>query len=374
MNGMSRQVTGVVAVWALALGACGGGDAPRADQQQQQQGANGGGGGNAVTLTGAGATFPYPIYSKWFSDYGAKTGVRVNYQSIGSGGGIQQVTAGTVDFGASDAPMKPAEEAKSPGIMQLPTVLGAVVVTYNVPGVSQPLKLSGPLLADIFLGKVKRWNDPRIGAENPGVNLPAQEIAVVRRSDGSGTTYVFTEYLSAVSPAWKAAVGSDKAVKWPTGLGAKGNEGVAGAVRQTPGAIGYVELAYATQNNLPVAALKNANGAYVTPTVPAISAAAEGIGSKVANGDFRVSVVNAPGAAAYPIASWTYLLVPPKWRDCSKANAFVGLVTWALRDGSAAASQLNYAPLPAPVRDQVLAQLGRVTCGPNNQPVTPPAQ
>jgi phosphate transport system substrate-binding protein len=366
---MKMLLPGALALAAF-LSACGGGDGGKAPG-----GAAGGGSssGGKVTLTGAGATFPAPIYGKWFSDYGQGHPVQVNYQSIGSGGGIQQVTAGTVDFGASDAPMTAEEAAKVPGMLQLPTVLGAVTVTYNVPGLSQPLKLSGDVLAQIFLGKVTKWNDPKIAADNGGVALPATNIAVVHRSDGSGTTFVFTDYLSQVSPEWKTAVGSGKSVKWPTGLGAKGNEGVAGAVKQTAGAIGYVELAYAMQNRLAMASLKNAAGQFVAPSVDATAAAAAGVADRVSGGDFRVSLVNAPGATTYPISTWTYLLVPPHWQDCGKAQAFVGLVSWALSSGGDAAKQLNYAPLPDAVRSGVMQKLGTVTCGPSNQPVQPAA-
>ena len=361
---------GALALAAL-LAACGGDRAPGGGA------ANGGTGGaaagGAVTLTGAGATFPAPIYSKWFSDYGQAHGVQVNYQSIGSGGGIQQVTAGTVDFGASDAPMSAEEEGKVPGILQLPTVLGAVAVTYNLPGLQQPLRLSGPALAGIFLGKVTKWNDPAIAADNPGVALPSTNIAVVHRSDGSGTTFVFTDYLAKASPEWKAGPGTGKSVNWPGGLGAKGNEGVAGAVKQTAGAIGYVELAYAMQNQLSMASLRNQSGAYVAPSVNATAAAAAGVAERVANGDFRVSLNDAAGAATYPIATWTYLLVPPHWSDCGKAQAFVNLVDWALTQGGDAARQLHYAPLPDQVREGVRQKLGTVTCGANNQAVKPAA-
>jgi phosphate transport system substrate-binding protein len=363
---MKRLLPGALALSAL-LAACGGdtGKAPRNARQGEA--------GGKVTLTGAGATFPAPIYGKWFSDYGQAHPVQVNYQSIGSGGGIQQVTAGTVDFGASDAPMTAEEAARVPGILQLPTVLGAVTVTYNLAGLAQPLKLSGDVLAGIFLGQVKKWNDPAIAADNPGAALPATNIAVVHRSDGSGTTFVFTDYLSQVSPAWKTAVGNGKSVKWPTGLGAKGNEGVAGAVKQTAGSIGYVELAYAMQNGLATAALKNAAGQYVAPSVDATAAAAAGVAQRVAGGTFTVSLVNAPGAATYPISTWTYLLVPPHWQDCGKAQAFVSLANWALTQGAESARQLHYAPLPDQVRAGVLQKLGTVTCGPSNQPVTPAA-
>ncbi|HSU13247.1 phosphate ABC transporter substrate-binding protein PstS [Longimicrobium sp.] len=366
---MKKLLPGALALAAFLSACAGGGDekAPGAD------GAKAGGAGGKVTLTGAGATFPAPIYSKWFSDYGQAHAVQVNYQSIGSGGGIQQVTAGTVDFGASDAPMTAEESARVPGILQLPTVLGAVTVIYNVPGLAQPLKLSGDVLARIFLGKITRWNDPAIAADNAGVQLPASNIAVVHRSDGSGTTFVFTDYLAQVSPEWKAAVGNGKSVKWPTGLGAKGNEGVAGAVKQTAGSIGYVELAYAMQNRLSMASLKNAAGQYVAPSVDATAAAAAGVAERVAGGDFRVSLVNAPGATTYPISTWTYLLVPPHWQDCGKARAFVGLVSWALAQGDDAARQLDYAPLPDQVRMGVMQKLGTLTCGADNQAVQPAA-
>ena len=367
---MKRSWRGALALAAF-LAACGGDG--RAPDAKGGTAPTRGGGGGSVSLTGAGATFPAPVYGKWFSDYGRANGVQVNYQSIGSGGGIQQVTAGTVDFGASDAPMSAEEEAKVPGILQLPTVLGAVTVAYNLPALRQPLRLSGPVLASIFLGTVTKWNDPAIAADNPGVALPATSIAVVHRSDGSGTTHVFTDYLSQVSPEWKSRVGTGKSVSWPGGMGAKGNEGVAGAVKQTAGAIGYVELAYAMQNQLSMAALKNQSGAYVAPTVDATAAAAAGVADRVAGGDYRVSLVNAPGATAYPISTWTYLLVPPKWDDCGKAQAFVSLVDWALTDGAASARELHYAPLPDQVREGVRQKLGTVTCGANNQPVKPAA-
>ena len=366
---MKRLLPGALGLFVV-LAACGGGDNPPPNARTAQQQGDGGG---KVTLTGAGATFPAPIYSKWFSDYGQAHPVQVNYQSIGSGGGIQQVTAGTVDFGASDAPMTAEEAGKVPGILQLPTVLGAVTVTYNVPGLTAPLKLSGPALAAIFLGKVTKWNDAAIAADNPGVTLPATNIAVVHRSDGSGTTFVFTDYLAQVSPEWKSSVGNGKSVNWPTGLGAKGNEGVAGAVKQTAGSIGYVELAYAMQNQLAMASLKNQAGQFVAPSVDATAAAAAGVADRVTSGDYRVSLVNAPGAATYPISTWTYLLVPPHWQDCGKAQAFVDLVGWALTQGGDAARQLDYAPLPDQVRTGVMQKLGTVTCGANNQAVKPAA-
>lgn len=352
----------------VLLAGCGGDDQGRSTPGEMA--AAPGSAGGTVTLTGAGATFPYPVYSKWFSSYGARNRVRVNYQSIGSGGGIRQVTEGTVDFGASDAPMNQEEMAKAPGILHLPTVLGAVAVAYNLPEVRQPVRLSGELLGAIFLGQVRKWSDPRIAQLNPGVQLPGRDILVVYRTDGSGTTFVFTDYLSAVSPAWKQQVGTGKSVRWPVGLGAKGNEGVAGQVRQTEGAVGYVELAYARQTNLQTAAIRNAAGEFVQPSVEATTAAAAGLAQRLgADADFRISIVNPSGSGAYPISSWTYLLVPAKMQNCTKARALAQVVEWSLTEGGDAARQLHYAPLPEDVRDRVLATLRTVTCGPNGEPV-----
>jgi len=298
-----------------------------------------------VLVTGAGATFPYPLYSKWFSDYNKLyPDIRFNYQSIGSGGGIQQFTAGTVDFGATDAPMSVEEQAKAPDAVHIPTVLGAVVVTYNAP--IQGLRLTPAVLADVFLGKITKWNDARIAAVNPGVTLPDAAIAVVRRSDGSGTTYVFTDYLSKVSPEWKEKAGTGKSVSWPVGLGGKGNEGVTGLVKQTPGAIGYVELAYANQNKLPTAVLQNKDGNFVAPSIAATSAAAAGV---TIPADYKVSVTNASGKDAWPIASFTYLLVHRDAKDKAKGDALVKFLWWAIHEGQATAAPLEYAPLPGPV-------------------------
>ena len=291
---------------------------------------------SAVDLTGAGATFPQPIYSKWFSDYAAKTGVRINYQSIGSGGGIQQLSVGTVDFGASDAPMTDAEMSKAKGgpILHFPTVLGAVVITYNVPDLTRPLNLSGDVIADIFLGKITKWNDSRIASLNAGAKLPARDILVVHRSDGSGTTYIFSDYLTAVSPAWASGPGKGKELKWPIGLGGRGNDGVSGQVKQTPGTIGYVELAYANQNKLPVAKVKNAAGQFVAPTIASITAAGAGAIEKAGpSTDYRVSIVNAPGAEAYPISSFTWLLVYQRQADATKGKKLVDFIRWALTEG-----------------------------------------
>jgi phosphate transport system substrate-binding protein len=298
-----------------------------------------------ILITGAGATFPNPLYSKWFSDYNKlHPDIRFNYQSIGSGGGIQQFTAGTVDFGATDAPMSADEQAKAPDAVHIPTVLGAVVVTYNAP--IQGLRLTPAVLADIFLGKITKWNDPRIAAVNPGVKLPDAAIAVVRRSDGSGTTYVFTDYLSKVSPEWKEKAGTGKSVSWPVGLGGKGNEGVTGLVKQTPGSIGYVELAYANQNKLPTALLQNKDGNFVAPSIAATSAAAAGV---TIPADYKVSVTNASGKDAWPIASFTYLLVHRDAKDKAKGDELVKFLWWAIHDGQATAAPLEYAPLPAAV-------------------------
>ena len=322
----------------------------------------------SVDLTGAGATFPYPLYSKWFSDYATSTGVRINYQSIGSGGGIRQLSEQTVDFGASDAPMTDAELAKAKGgpILHVPTVLGAVAVTYNLPEVAaKPLNLTGEVLGDIFLGRVTRWNDARIAALNTGAALPAQDILVVRRSDGSGTTFIFTDYLATVSPGWAGGPGKGKEVQWPVGLGGKGNEGVAGQVKQTPGAIGYVELAYARQNKLPVAALRNAAGNFVAPSVEGATAAAAGVAERLGDTtDYRVSIVNAPGAQAYPISSFTWLLVYEQQADTAKARKLAGFLEWALTEGGKQAATLDYAPLPESMSAQLrrrLATLGGAT-------------
>jgi phosphate transport system substrate-binding protein len=318
----------------------------------------------AQDLTGAGATFPYPLYSKWFNEYAGKTGVKINYQSIGSGGGIRQLSEQTVDFGATDAPMSDAELAKAKGgpVLHIPTVLGAVVVTYNVPGLARPLRLDGSTLADVFLGKITKWNDARIAALNPGATLPATDILVVHRSDGSGTSYVFTDYLAAVSPAWATAPGRGKEVQWPVGLGAKGNEGVAGQVKQIVGSIGYVELAYAKQNALAYADLRNAKGQFVTPTIAAVTAAAAGAAARLpANTDYRVSIVDAAGAGAYPISSFTWLLVYRTQTDAAKGKKLVDFVRWALTDGEKSAAALDYAPLPAAMAKQLVRQLGTVT-------------
>lgn len=348
-------------VTALALSAC----AP-SDRQTSDTAAGGVNTTTGVALTGAGATFPYPIYSKWISDYAASTGVKINYQSIGSGGGIRQLTEGTVDFGATDSPMTDTEMANAKGgpILHVPTVLGAVVATYNLPAVSQPLKLSGQVLADIFLGRIRRWNDARIAALNPDATLPAQDILVIRRSDGSGTTFIFTDYLSRVSPAWKSGPGTGKEVQWPAGLGAKGNEGVAGQVKQMEGSIGYVELAYAKQNGLPYAMIQNVAGEFVLPTIESVTAAAAGaLETLPANTDYRISIANAPGAGAYPISSFTWIIIYRSQPDAEKGRKLVEFLRWALEHGDASAAALDYAPLPDAMAVRLLQRLGTVTFG-----------
>ncbi|HXC25385.1 MAG TPA: phosphate ABC transporter substrate-binding protein PstS [Gemmatimonadaceae bacterium] len=317
----------------------------------------------SVDLTGAGATFPYPIYSKWFAEYAEKTGVKINYQSIGSGGGIRQLSEQTVDFGASDSPMSDAELAKAKGgpVLHFPTVLGADVVTYNIPGVTQSLNLTGDIVADLFLGKITKWNDPRITALNHGVKLPDADVLVVHRTDGSGTTYIFTDYLTNVSAAWRAGPGKGKEVQWPVGLGGKGNEGVAGQVKQTPGSIGYVELAYARQNKLPYARIRNADGQFIAPTVESVTAAAAGMAKHLpANTDYRISIVNAPGKESYPISSFTWLLVYEHQTDAVKSKKLLDFMRWAFTKGEKEVSALDYAPLPANVEKALLKRLDTV--------------
>jgi len=319
--------------------------------------------GGGADLTGAGATFPYPIYSKWFSDYANATGIKINYQSIGSGGGVRQISEQTVDFGASDGPMSDEELAKAKGgpILHIPTVLGADVITYNVPGVTAVLKLTPSVIADIFMGRIKKWNDTRLASLNPGVSLPNQDILVVHRSDGSGTTYIFTDYLDKVSPAWHSGVGKGKEVKWPVGLGGKGNEGVYGQVKQTPGAVGYVELAYAKQNSLPAALVRNKAGQYVAASVPAVTAAGAGVAQSLPpNTDYRISIVDAPGAQSYPISSFTWLLVYQHQKDAVKGKKLVDFLNWAMTEGEKSAPTLDYAPLPAEMVTTVKAKIATI--------------
>jgi phosphate transport system substrate-binding protein len=312
-------------------------------------------------INGAGATFPYPIYSKWFDEY-AKVDpeVRFNYQSIGSGGGIKQITSRTVDFGATDGPMTDEQLKQAPGeLLHVPTVLGAVVATYNLPG-NPKLKFAPDVLADIFLGKITKWNDPRIASANGGVQLPDQPILVVHRSDGSGTTYIWVDYLSKVSPDWQQKVGKGTSVNWPVGLGGKGNEGVAGQVKNTPGALGYVELAYAVKNKMPVASVKNAAGKFIEPTIASTTAAAAGAAKNMPS-DFRVSLTNPPGDDAYPIASFTWLLVYKDQQNELKGRAVAKFLWWMSHEGQKYADELLYAPLPQSVVKQVEAKIKEIT-------------
>lgn len=315
-------------------------------------------GAHATDLTGAGATFPNPIYTKWFADYKkVDPSANFNYQAIGSGGGQKQIIEGTVDFGASDGPMNDESLAKAPGkILHIPTVAGAVAITYNLPGVTD-LKLDGPTLADIYLGKITKWNDPAIEKLNKGAKLPATPIAVAHRADGSGTSYIFTDYLSNVSPEWKSKVGTNTTVKWPAGIGGKGNDGVAGLVKQAAGAIGYVELIYAVQIKLPTAQLKNADGEFVKPTLEGITAA---MSTATIPDDFRFSMVNAPGKTSYPISGATWLLVYEQQKDAAKGKTLVSFLKWALTEGEKEVKALDYAPLPEEVQKKVLARIDTI--------------
>jgi phosphate transport system substrate-binding protein len=306
-----------------------------------------------TTVNGAGATFPNPMYQKWFSEYHkAHPDIQFNYQSIGSGGGIRQVLAQTVDFGASDGPMTDEQlsQAKTK-ILHIPTVMGAVVPAYNVPGVSTELKFTPEALAGIFLGKITTWNDPAIAKANPGVSLPNQTIIVVHRSDGSGTTYIFTDYLSKVSSEWANGPGKGTSVKWPVGLGGKGNEGVAGMIRQMQGGIGYIELIYAVQNKIDYGSVKNAGGVFVKASLDSVTAAAASVKSMPA--DFRVSITNAPGKDAYPISSFTWLLIPEKSKEAAKGKILADFLTWMVDDGQKMTAELTYAPLPGNVAEKV---------------------
>ena len=308
----------------------------------------------ALSINGAGATFPYPMYSKWFDEYHKKNGnLQINYQSIGSGGGIKQVTEGTVDFGASDGPMnddqlKAFQDKHGFPILHFPTVLGADVPSYNIPGVTAELNFTQDAISGIFLGKITKWNDPAIASVNKGVSLPANDIVVVHRSDGSGTTYIWTDYLSKISEDWKNKVGKGTSVNWPVGLGGKGNEGVAGLVKQTPNAFGYIELIYAIQNNMPYGKVKNSSGVFVKADLASVTAAAAGAAKSMPD-DFRVSITDAPGKTAYPISSFTWLLVPSKFSDAAKRDAIKGFIQWMLTDGQNAAEALSYAKLPKEV-------------------------
>ncbi len=348
----------LAAVGALFAGGCKGGEGqPDKSGAPSSEPAKAG----PVSLNGAGATFPYPLYSKWMSEYNrVHPDIQINYQSIGSGGGIRQIQAKTVDFGASDAPMTAEEEAKSKGkLLHIPTTLGAVVVAYNLPGVTS-LKLDASALAGIYLGTITKWDDPKLTAANAGTKLPATPIVVAYRSDGSGTTDVFTDYLAKVSPEWKDKVGVGKSVKWPVGLGAKGNEGVTGQVKTSPGGIGYVELAYAMENKLPMAAMKNASGKFVTPDIAAITAAAAGVEMP---DSLHVSITNAAGDVAYPISSFTYILVYEDAPDAVKGKVLANFLWWAIHDGQKFSAPLYYAPLPAAVVAKVEARLKTLQSG-----------
>ena len=342
-------------VSAIVAAACSDGSQP----------ASGSGGGTAAPaasaggqINGAGATFPNPIYSKWFAEYNKlHPDVRINYQPLGSGAGIRQLTSRTVFFGASDQPMKDEQLQAAPGrILHFPTVLGAVVPVYNLPGLSAPLKFTGPLLADIVLGKVTKWNDAAIAKHNPGVTLPASDITFVHRSDGSGTTFILADYLGKVSPDFKSKVGVDSSLKWPVGVGGKGNEGVAGLVRQTPASLGYVELVYAVQNNIATGAMQNSAGAFVTPSVESVTAAAAGAAANMP-ADFRVSITNAPGQDSYPVSSFTWLLLYEDPSDKAQARTMKEFVRWAVTDGQKMAPELGYARLPQPIVDLELKAL-----------------
>lgn len=315
-----------------------------------------------LLLNGAGATLPNPLYSKWSAEYARRVPhVRINYQSIGSGGGIRQIIAGTVDFGATDAPMREDEAKQAPGrLLHIPTTIGGVVISYSVPEVTSPLKLRPEILADIYLGKISRWDDPRLAADNPDARLPARGISVVYRTDGSGTTHLFTDYLSTVSAEWKERVGVGKSVKWPIGLGAKGNEGVTGQVKTTPYTIGYIERAYATQNQLAMAELKNSAGRFVAPTTAALSAAADGVEMPP---ELHVSLVNGTAEGAYPIAGYTYLLVYADAKDAIRGEAIAKYLWWALHEGQQFAESLDYAPLPGKVVGLVESRLKELTAG-----------
>jgi len=309
---------------------------------------------NALSINGAGASFPYPIYSKWFDEFHKTNGnIQINYQSVGSGAGIKQATDGTVDFGASDGPMndeqlKAYSDKHGSGILHFPTVLGAVVMTYNIPNVTASLNFTPEAIAGIFLGKVTKWNDPAIAGPNKGVNLPANDIVVVHRSDGSGTTYVFTDYLSKVSGEWKDKVGKGASINWPVGLGGKGSEGVTGLIKQTPNSIGYVELIYAAKNNIGYGTVKNGSGTFVKADLESVSEAASGAAKSMPD-DFRVSITDAPGKKAYPISTFTWLLIPAKFSDAPKRDAMKNFLKWALTDGQKQAEELSYARLPKEV-------------------------
>jgi phosphate transport system substrate-binding protein len=354
----ARHVLGTIALGlavAMVAAGCGSSSGGKPVTAGNQSGSK--------SLSGAGATFPAPIYEKWFSDFGSKNGVQVNYQAIGSGGGITQFTQGTVDFGATDSPMKDDElkaaEAKGGTVIHIPTVIGAIVVTYNLPSLSKPLKMDGKLVGDIFLGKVKNWNDPEIASQNPGVSLPDKAILTVHRSDGSGTTANFTKFVAAQNPEFQSKVGDGKEVKWVGGVGGKGNDGVTAAVKQTEGSVGYVELNYALTNKLAFADVKNAAGKYITPSIESTTAAAAD--TSAVPDDFRISLVNSKAADAYPIATWTFLIVFQKQTDAAKGKTLTNLLWFATHDGQSEATSLSYAPLPSSVVPKVEAKIKSIT-------------
>src|SRR6266571_8371595 len=348
----SKRLAGAKLVFvflaALAFASCGGNTSTSSE----------------VRLQGAGATFPNPLYQKWLSEYGKlNPNIKIDYQSIGSGGGIKQIQARTVDFGASDAPMTDAELKASPAeLIHIPTVLGAVVITYNLSEVSKPLRFSPDVIADIFLGKITKWNDPRIKSDNTDANLAGADIAVVHRAESSGTSFVFTDYLSKVSTEWKEIVGADKTPKWPVGQGGKGNEGVTGQIKNQPNTIGYVELAYAVQNKLPVALIKNASGKFVEPTIEAVTAAAAA-SAAITPDDLRVSITNAAGADVYPISSYTYILGYRDQKDATKGKALVDFLWWGIHDGEKFAKELQYAPLPAEIVKRTETKIDSIVSG-----------
>ena len=356
---MNPSLRRLLVLWAGLAVACAGGGAPSPGASPPPAGESAS--APPGQINGAGATFPYPLYSKWFDEYHKlHPDVRINYQSIGSGGGIRQLVNQTVFFGATDGPMTDEQLKSAPGpIVHLPAVLGGVVPVYNVPGVSAELRFSGPLLADVFLGKVKKWNDAALARENPGVKLPATDIAVVHRADGSGTSFIFCDFLAKVSPEWKQKVGVATSVSWPAGVGGKGNEGVAGLVKQTPGSIGYVELIYATQNNIPFGTVKNAAGKYVKASLESVTAAAASSVDAMP-ADFRVSITDAPGAAAYPVSSYTWILLYEHPADRERARTMVDFMKWALTDGQKYAPELGYAPLPEKVVALELESLNKI--------------
>jgi phosphate transport system substrate-binding protein len=324
----------------------------------------GGGSDSEIRIQGAGATFPNPLYQKWVSEYGKQhSNVKIDYQSVGSGAGIKQIKERTIDFGASDSPMKDEDLKSAPGeILHIPTVLGAVVLTYNLAGVAQPLRFAPDVIADIYLGKIKNWTDPRLKVDNSGVNFPNSNITVVYRSDGSGTSAVFTDYLSKVSPEWKERVGTGTSPKWPVGIGAKGNEGVTGQVKQTPNTIGYVELAYAAQNKLPVALVKNKSGSFIEPTIDGVTAAAADSIAATPD-DLRVSITDPAGGTAYPISSYTYILAYKAQPDQVKGKTLVDFLWWGIHDGEKFAKELQYAPLPEEIVKRAEAKINSMTAG-----------